>query len=209
MRIGEPARRHGVPDKDIAHATRTAIRKVEMDEDLTMLIGPATDGALLEIGVFGSRRRGPGGHPCDAATTEVLQTAGRKVNQTRHTDEQIEQAAAHFEQLADDLDPDTVHAEETDDLRQVAIASDVVRDDEARLREAVQLARAHGRSWNQIAVALGVSRQAARQRFADKVASHLTVSPARGSSIRAGRAENQGSPAVVVEHGDGGRAIST
>ena len=52
MRIGEPARRHGVPDKDIAHATRTAIRKVEMDEDLTMLIGPATDGALLEIGVL-------------------------------------------------------------------------------------------------------------------------------------------------------------
>jgi hypothetical protein len=44
-----------------------------------------------------------------------------------------------------------------------------VRDDEARLREAVHLARAHGRSWNQIAVALGVSRQAARQRFADKI----------------------------------------
>jgi hypothetical protein len=88
----------------------------------------------------------------------------------RHTDEQIEQAAARFEQLADDLDPDTVHAEETDDLRQVAVASDAVRDDEAQLREAVQLARAHGRSWNQIAVALGVSRQAARQRFADKVA---------------------------------------
>jgi DNA-directed RNA polymerase specialized sigma24 family protein len=87
----------------------------------------------------------------------------------RHTDEQIEQAAARFEQLADDLDPDTVQAEETDDLRQVTVAADAVSD-EARLREAVQLARAHGRSWNQIAVALGVSRQAARQRFADKVA---------------------------------------
>jgi hypothetical protein len=36
-------------------------------------------------------------------------------------------------------------------------------------REAVEVARAHGRSWNQIAVALGVSRQAARQRFASKV----------------------------------------
>jgi DNA-directed RNA polymerase specialized sigma24 family protein len=95
---------------------------------------------------------------------------GRKVNPMRHTDEQIEQAAARFEQLADDLDPDTVHVEETDDLRQVAVAADAVSDDEARLREAVQLARAHGRSWNQIAVALGVSRQAARQRFADKVA---------------------------------------
>jgi hypothetical protein len=52
MRIGEPARRHGVTDTDITHATRTAIRRVRMDDDLTMLIGPATDGALLEIGVL-------------------------------------------------------------------------------------------------------------------------------------------------------------
>jgi DNA-directed RNA polymerase specialized sigma24 family protein len=87
----------------------------------------------------------------------------------RHTDEQIEQAAERFERLADDLDPATVPGEHTDDLRQIAVASDTVRDDEARLREAVHLARAHGRSWNQIAVALGVSRQAARQRFADKI----------------------------------------
>ena len=88
----------------------------------------------------------------------------------RHTDEEIERAAQRFEQLADELDPATAQAEDTDDLRQIAVASDMARDDEARLREAVQLARAHGRSWNQIAVALGVSRQAARQRFADKVA---------------------------------------
>jgi hypothetical protein len=87
----------------------------------------------------------------------------------RHTDDEIERAAARFEQLADDLDPDSAQAEPIDDLRQIAVASDMVRDDEARLREAVHLARAHGRSWNQIAVALGVSRQAARQRFADKV----------------------------------------
>ena len=57
----------------------------------------------------------------------------------------------------------------TDELRSVAEAAQAVRDDEARLPEAVELARAHGRSWNQIAVALGVSRQAARQRFADGV----------------------------------------
>jgi hypothetical protein len=88
----------------------------------------------------------------------------------RHTDEEIERAAQRFEQLADELDPATAQAEDTDDLRQIAVASDMARDDEARLREAVQLARANGRSWNQIAVALGVSRQAARQRFADKVA---------------------------------------
>lgn len=87
----------------------------------------------------------------------------------RHTDNEIEQAAQRFEQLADELDPDTVEVDRLDDLRSVATASQAVRADEARLREAVEIARAQGRSWNQIATALGVSRQAARQRFADKV----------------------------------------
>lgn len=56
----------------------------------------------------------------------------------------------------------------TDDLQQVAAISETLRAEEAQLRESVNIARAKGRSWNQIAIALGVSRQAARQRFADK-----------------------------------------
>jgi hypothetical protein len=53
VRIGGLARKHGVVDADIWHAAvRTAIRQVVIDEDLTMLIGPASDGALLEIGVL-------------------------------------------------------------------------------------------------------------------------------------------------------------
>jgi len=52
VRIGEPARKHGVADADIWHAARTAVRRIALDEDLTMLIGPASDGALLEIGVL-------------------------------------------------------------------------------------------------------------------------------------------------------------
>ena len=50
--IGEPARKHGVIDADIWHAVRTAMRQVVVDEDLTMLIGPASDGALLEMGIL-------------------------------------------------------------------------------------------------------------------------------------------------------------
>lgn len=86
----------------------------------------------------------------------------------RHTDEEVERAARRFDQLADELDPATAEVDQTDDLRAIAGVSEAVRADEARLREAVEVARAHDRSWNQIAVALGVSRQAARQRFADK-----------------------------------------
>lgn len=89
---------------------------------------------------------------------------------TRHTDKEIEQAAGRFERLADALDPETAKVEGTDDLRAIATAAEAVRADDARLREAVLLARAHGRSWNHIALALGVSRQAARQRFASRTA---------------------------------------
>ena len=83
----------------------------------------------------------------------------------RHTDGEIERAAKRFEQLADELDPATTDGVDIDDLRAIAVASEAARADEARLRKAVEVARAHGRSWNHIAVALGVSRQAARQRF--------------------------------------------
>ncbi len=86
----------------------------------------------------------------------------------QHTNDEIEAAARRFERLADELDPDAAKVDRTDDLRQVAAISETLRAEEAQLRETVNVARVNGRSWNQIAVALGVSRQAARQRFADK-----------------------------------------
>jgi hypothetical protein len=86
----------------------------------------------------------------------------------RHTDDEIERAGSRFEQLADEVDPATAEVDHTEDLRTIAAVSEAVRAEEARLREAVEVARAHDRSWNQIALALGVSRQAARQRFTDK-----------------------------------------
>jgi hypothetical protein len=88
---------------------------------------------------------------------------------TKHTEEEIEVAAERFKKWADDVDPKTLEWEDTSDLRDVAQAADAVGAAERRLLETVELARANGRSWNRIAVALGVSRQAARQRFADKV----------------------------------------
>jgi hypothetical protein len=48
MRIGEPARKHGVSEAGIWHGVRNATRKIDMGEDLAMLIGPARDGAPLE-----------------------------------------------------------------------------------------------------------------------------------------------------------------
>ncbi|MDA8300544.1 MAG: sigma-70 family RNA polymerase sigma factor [Actinomycetota bacterium] len=83
----------------------------------------------------------------------------------KHTDEEIERAAERYRLLTDALDSEVTQADDLSDLQAVATAAETTRQDEARLREAVEVARAHGRSWNHIAVALGVSRQAARQRF--------------------------------------------
>jgi hypothetical protein len=86
----------------------------------------------------------------------------------KHTNNEIEAAADRFEQWAENVDPATIRWQESPELAAVAHAADSVRADEARLRDAVTAARNAGGSWNRIAIALGVSRQAARQRFSNK-----------------------------------------
>jgi len=143
------------------------MRRVLLDDDLVLLVGPAFDGALLEIGILDIEGDDPvviHAQPLRPSST----SSSDEVTMTRHTDKEIEQAAQRFKRLADSLNPATAEVEGTDDLREIATAAEAVRADDARLREAVLLARAHGRSWNHIALALGVSRQAARQRFADR-----------------------------------------
>ena len=76
----------------------------------------------------------------------------------------------HAERLLEALDPDPSQIDNTEDLREVAAAADAVAAGEARLMESVRVARAQGRSWTRIGIALGVSRQAARQRFGDRTA---------------------------------------
>lgn len=78
--------------------------------------------------------------------------------------EELDQKAAELDKRSD-ADDDQVMVVNVRDLRDVAEAADALRAAEARLREAVEVAHARGRSWGRIGIALGVSRQAARQRF--------------------------------------------
>jgi 1-deoxy-D-xylulose 5-phosphate reductoisomerase len=82
-----------------------------------------------------------------------------------HTEEEIQRAA----KLAEQFDPSSVPMDDTTDLRTLAEAVDSVRTGEARVRELVARARANHRSWGEIGISLGVSRQAARERFAEKI----------------------------------------
>ncbi len=86
----------------------------------------------------------------------------------------------------------------TRDLRDVAEAADQMAAAQARLREAVQIARANGRSWKRIAIPLGTSAQAARVRFsrtgtlAPKAAGAQAKHPFRPESARQGQLKRSG-----------------
>ena len=70
-----------------------------------------------------------------------------------------------IERMLDNLDLDQCPAEDPVDLRRIGAARHRIQRAEAELQEAVQAARANGRSWGYIGLVLGVSKQAAQQRF--------------------------------------------
>lgn len=49
--IADSARKHGVSDDDMLHAYDNPIRVFDLDDGFTLIIGPAIDARLLEIGV--------------------------------------------------------------------------------------------------------------------------------------------------------------
>jgi hypothetical protein len=81
-------------------------------------------------------------------------------------EEQIQRALKAIEEF----DPSTAKWEDASDLRAISQARDAVRRANVDLAVAVHSARLnHGRSWGMIAIQLGVSRQAARERWAPKI----------------------------------------
>ncbi len=85
------------------------------------------------------------------------------------THDQLQKALADAEAWLDDLDPAALASPDSDgrDLRAIGDALRAVAASDLELAERVTDARAKGRTWTQIAAVLGVSKQAARERFGD------------------------------------------
>ncbi|MBA2281176.1 MAG: sigma-70 family RNA polymerase sigma factor [Actinomycetota bacterium] len=81
------------------------------------------------------------------------------------TRKQLEQAAADAEAWLDSLDPEVTPAEDISDLAAIGAALAKVAAAEGEIEVAVAAARANGRSWPRIALVLGISKQAAQQRY--------------------------------------------
>lgn len=80
------------------------------------------------------------------------------------TRDQLEAAARDADAWLNSLGDDAT-VDDPADLRAVAAAVRDVANAEVELADAVRVARKNGRSWGRIGMALGVTKQAARQRF--------------------------------------------
>jgi hypothetical protein len=81
-----------------------------------------------------------------------------------HIDRNDDEALADWV-ASDDFDPDPATFRDATPLRRIAAAVEATERAELHLRDEVAIAREAGLSWTVIAAALGVTRQAARQRF--------------------------------------------
>jgi len=74
-----------------------------------------------------------------------------------------------IEDWLDDIEPDPAAARDASHMRRIIAANEALDTAQAELRDAVNAAREAGDSWAVIGVALGISRQAAQQRFSGAV----------------------------------------
>jgi hypothetical protein len=85
------------------------------------------------------------------------------------TRQELEQAAADAEAWLDSLDPEATPAEDTSDLREIGLLLGKQVSLQKQLEDAVVAARHNGRSWSEIGLVLGISKQAARERYGQLV----------------------------------------
>jgi hypothetical protein len=77
----------------------------------------------------------------------------------------LDEIVTDTEELLDSVDPAMLNWEDPIELRRIGSANENLREASTELRSAVKAARELGRSWAEIGVVLGISKQAAQQRF--------------------------------------------
>ena len=91
-----------------------------------------------------------------------------EMNQAR--EEKLDQKLAAFERWAEEVDPEQLEPAPLESLGAIAFLVNQQQQINKALEEAVAEARARGRTWSEIGALLGVSKQAAQQKYGIKAA---------------------------------------
>lgn len=106
--------------------------------------------------------------------------------------------ATATEEWLDSLDPAQIKFRDASHIREIMAAKEARDEADARLSQAVAAARAAGDSWTVVGAALGVSKQAAQQRYREPARrEHMAPAIIEASTADAGHA------LVVVPQGSG------
>jgi hypothetical protein len=94
---------------------------------------------------------------------------------------------AELERWLDAIEPNPADARDATHMRRIIAAATALQDAEEELHSAVAAARDAGDTWDMIGVALGVTRQAAFQRFGHKEPSAQKRPARKGLARKAAR----------------------
>lgn len=126
---------------------------------------------LLEVGVMDATADRP------PRVIHAMAARTNSVRGERMVEDEVAEALARLDALNPD-DPRVTVDQDRADMRRIGAALYAVDIAHTVLVTAVADARHHGRSWTEIANVLGVSRQAARQRFGKEIVEERRVSAA-------------------------------
>ena len=131
--------------------------------DVKMWLGPSIQGDLLEIGVL-SRDDASRCRSCDESAEQVPE----RMDRVSHVSDDEVKA---FEEWADRVTAAELRPADMGSLRLIAPLADERARLDRELTAAVVASRQEGHSWAMIGVMLGVSKQAAQQKYGAKAAS--------------------------------------
>ena len=160
--IAPSARKHGISDEDMLHALKHQLFGIATeDPEIIIYVGASRTAEPLEIGVLDDGDV-PYGDTCDVRPIEIFE---RNVELMSSREERLAEKLAAFEKWAEEVDPADLKFIDTSPLKLVARLAEQRDHTEQELAQAVAAAREDGWSWAMIGFMLGVSRQAAQQKY--------------------------------------------
>lgn len=165
MRVTQSATKRGFTERDILHALDHYVRVFteQGDAELAMFIGPARDGTMLEVGVI--EDDDPRAIHAMQARSKYWPSPEVMTMTTKHRLSDAD-ALARFEE---GIDPDSATVRDRGATADIRAAVRMRDTGQQMVDDAVVRARHGGLTWIEIGVALGVSPQAARKKYLNRV----------------------------------------